>query len=67
MTGTIRVIRPDEQTRLAEIGALTALAYLSDALVDAAHPYVPALRDALSAEKNAKLTTAMNREGMKLA
>jgi hypothetical protein len=27
----------------------------------------PALRDALSAEKNAKLTTAMNREGMKLA
>jgi GNAT superfamily N-acetyltransferase len=46
MTGTIRVIEPDEQSRLAEVGALTALAYLSDALVDAAHPYVPALRDA---------------------
>jgi ribosomal protein S18 acetylase RimI-like enzyme len=46
MAGTIRVIRPDDHTRLAEIGALTALAYLSDALVDAAHPYVPALRDA---------------------
>lgn len=46
MPGTIRVIEPDDQTRLAEIGALTALAYLSDALVDVAHPYVPALRDA---------------------
>jgi len=46
MTGTIRVIQPDDQTRLSEIGALTALAYLSDALVDAAHPYIPALRDA---------------------
>jgi len=46
MTGTIRVIEPDEQSRLSEIGALTALAYLSDALVDAAHPYIPALRDA---------------------
>ena len=28
------------------LGALTALAYLSDALVDNAHPYIPALRDA---------------------
>lgn len=46
MPGTIRVIEPDDQTRLAEIGALTALAYLSDALVDVAHPYVPALKDA---------------------
>ncbi|MGC4175126.1 GNAT family N-acetyltransferase [Demequina sp.] len=46
MTGSIRVIGADEQVRLQEIGALTALAYLSDALVDAAHPYIPALRDA---------------------
>lgn len=46
MAGTIRVIPPEDQTRLAEIGALTALAYLSDALVDNAHPYIPALRDA---------------------
>jgi len=46
MAGTIRVIQADEQVRLQEIGALTALAYLSDALVDNAHPYIPALRDA---------------------
>jgi GNAT superfamily N-acetyltransferase len=64
MTGTIRVIQPDEQTRLSEIGALTALAYLSDALVDAAHPYVPALRDAHArAEKAILLAMATGERG----
>jgi len=64
MTGTIRVIQPDEQTRLAEIGELTALAYLSDALVDAAHPYMPALRDAHArAEKAILLAMADGERG----
>ena len=64
MTGTIRVIHADEQTRLAEIGELTALAYLSDALVDAAHPYVPALRDAHArAEKAILLAMADGEHG----
>ena len=55
MAGTIRVIQADEQTRLAEIGELTLLAYLSDALIDAAHPYVPQLRDAHARAENALL------------
>ncbi|MDN4471864.1 GNAT family N-acetyltransferase [Demequina zhanjiangensis] len=46
MTYTVRAVEPDETSRLAEIGALTALAYLSDGLIDQSHPYVPQLRDA---------------------
>jgi GNAT superfamily N-acetyltransferase len=64
MAGTIRVIQPDEQVRLQEIGALTALAYLSDALVDNAHPYIPALRDAHArAEKAILLAMADGERG----
>lgn len=63
MAGTIRVIEPDDQTRLAEIGALTALAYLSDALVDVAHPYVPALRDAHARAAKAILLAMADGEG----
>lgn len=46
MTELIRVVDPSEGGRLAEVGELTALAYLADGLVDAAHPYVPMLRNA---------------------
>jgi ribosomal protein S18 acetylase RimI-like enzyme len=63
MAGTIRVIEPDDQTRLAEIGALTALAYLSDALVDVAHPYLPALRDAHARAQKAILLAMADGEG----
>ncbi|MCR6712866.1 MAG: GNAT family N-acetyltransferase [Demequina sp.] len=64
MAGTIRVIQADEQVRLQEIGALTALAYLSDALVDNAHPYIPALRDAHArAEKAILLAMADGERG----
>jgi len=64
MAGTIRVIQADEQVRLQEIGALTALAYLSDALVDTAHPYIPALRDAHArAEKAILLAMADGERG----
>lgn len=63
MAGTIRVIDPEDQTRLAEIGALTALAYLSDALVDNAHPYIPALRDAHARAQKAILLAMADGEG----
>ncbi len=46
MTFLVRQVAPDETSRLAEIGALSALAYLSDGLIDQSHPYVPQLRDA---------------------
>ena len=63
MTGTIRTIRPDEQSRLAEIGELTTLAYLSDGLVDQAHPYVPQLRDAHARATHAHLLALIDGEG----
>lgn len=63
MSGTVRIIRPDEQTRLAEIGELTTLAYLSDGLVDQAHPYVPQLRDAQARAKDAILLAMLDGEG----
>lgn len=55
MTEVIRVVGPDESRRLTEIGELTALAYLADALVDAAHPYVPLLKDAHARAEHARL------------
>jgi ribosomal protein S18 acetylase RimI-like enzyme len=42
----IRVVSATEESRLAEIGELTALAYLADGILDRADPYVPRLRDA---------------------
>ena len=42
----IVTVGPHQTVRLAEIGELTALAYLADGLLDAAHPYVPELRNA---------------------
>jgi len=55
MTEMIRIIQPDEQTRLAEIGELTALAYLADGLIDSSHPYTALLRDAHSCARDAIL------------
>lgn len=55
MTEAIRVIQPDEQTRLAEIGELSALAYLADGIIDAAHPYTGLLRDAHARARDAIL------------
>ncbi len=55
MTFFVRAVAPDETSRLAEIGALTALAYLSDGLVDQSHPYVPQLRDAHTRAEDAIL------------
>jgi len=55
LTETIRVIEPSEHTRLAEIGELTALAYLADGLVDGAHPYVPQLKNAQARAEHALL------------
>ena len=55
MTSSVRPVQPDEASRLAEIGALTALAYLSDGLVDQSHPYVPQLRDAQARAEQAIL------------
>ncbi|WP_084127446.1 GNAT family N-acetyltransferase [Demequina sp. NBRC 110054] len=55
MTFLVRAVAPDENSRLAEIGALTALAYLSDGLVDQSHPYVPQLRDAQTRAEDAIL------------
>jgi GNAT superfamily N-acetyltransferase len=55
MTDVIRVVDPEESGRLAEIGELTALAYLADGLVDAAHPYVPMLRNAHARAEHAEL------------
>ncbi|MDN4478828.1 GNAT family N-acetyltransferase [Demequina lignilytica] len=52
---SIRVVAPDEKSRLQEIGELTALAYLADGLIDHAHPYVPQLRDAEARARHADL------------
>jgi ribosomal protein S18 acetylase RimI-like enzyme len=51
----IITVGPDQTMRLAEIGELTALAYLADGLVDAAHPYVPELRNAKARAEHALL------------
>jgi len=42
----VAIVTPDQTLRLAEIGELTALAYLADGLLDSADPYLPRLRDA---------------------
>jgi ribosomal protein S18 acetylase RimI-like enzyme len=55
MTEAIRIIKPDEQTRLAEIGELSALAYLADGIIDASHPYTATLRDAHARARDATL------------
>ncbi len=54
MTSILQVT-PDQTSRLAEIGELTALAYLADGLVDPAHPYVPELKDAAARAQHAIL------------
>lgn len=60
----IVAVRPDEAMRLAEVGELTALAYLADGLLDAAHPYVPHLRDAkVRAEQAILLIMADGEDG----
>ncbi len=51
----IVTVTPDQTMRLSEIGELTALAYLADGLVDAAHPFVPELRDAKARAEHAIL------------
>ena len=52
---SVRVVSPEEKSRLQEIGELTALAYLADGLIDHAHPYVPQLRDAEARARHADL------------
>lgn len=52
---SVRVVTPEEKSRLQEIGELTALAYLADGLIDHAHPYVPQLRDAEARARHADL------------
>lgn len=60
----IHVVSPDQTMRLAEIGELTALAYLADGLLDPAHPFVPHLRDAkVRAEKAILLMMADGDDG----
>jgi ribosomal protein S18 acetylase RimI-like enzyme len=55
---TICVVEPTETLRLAEIGELAALAYLSDGLLDSSDPYLPSLRDARSRAEHAILLMA---------
>jgi len=55
MPESIRVVDPTESSRITEIGELTALAYLADGLVDQAHPYLVALRDAHARAQSAQL------------
>lgn len=55
MSHHIAVVNPDDSSRLTEIGQLTALAYLSDGLVDQAHPYIPQLKDAKARAEAADL------------
>jgi len=59
---TVRVVSPEETGRLQEIGELTALAYLADGLVDAAHPYVPRLRNASERAQHAQLLAMIDGE-----
>ncbi len=51
----IVAVSPDQTMRLSEIGELTALAYLADGLLDAAHPFVPELRNAKTRAEHAIL------------
>ncbi|SEJ24696.1 GNAT family N-acetyltransferase [Demequina mangrovi] len=62
MRSAVRVISPDDKSRLQEIGELTALAYLADGLVDHAHPYLPQLRDAKARAEGADLLAMMDGE-----
>lgn len=55
MSASIHIVQPDDSVRLTEIGQLTALAYLSDGLVDQAHPYIPQLKDARARAEAADL------------
>lgn len=63
MTEMIRVIEATESGRLAEIGEMTALAYLADGLIDASHPYTRSLRDAASRAQDAILLALIDGEG----
>ncbi len=62
MAETVRIVEPHEVGRLQEIGELTALAYLADGLVDAAHPYVPQLRNASERAQHAMLLAMIDGE-----
>ena len=62
MTESIRVIGPDESTRLAEVGELSALAYLADGLIDVSHPYARLLRDAHTRARDAVLLAMVDGE-----
>ena len=55
MSELIRAVKSSESGRLAEVGELTALSYLADGLIDAAHPYVPMLRNARARAEKAQL------------
>jgi ribosomal protein S18 acetylase RimI-like enzyme len=63
MTELIREVAESEGSRISEIGELTALAYLADGLVDQAHPYLVALRDARARAKSAHLLMMSDGEG----
>jgi GNAT superfamily N-acetyltransferase len=54
------VVTPDQSTRLAEIGELTALAYLAEGFFDSADPYLPRLRDAKARAEQAVLLMAVS-------
>lgn len=54
----VLVVRPDQVSRIAEIGELSALAYLSDGLLDSSDPFVPRLRDAKARAEGAILLMA---------
>lgn len=62
MSQAIRTIEPTDTGRLAEVGELTALAYLADGLVDQAHPYIPQLRDARARAEHADLLAMLDGE-----
>lgn len=63
MSELIRVIQPTESGRLAEVGEMTALAYLADGLIDVAHPYARTLRDAQARARDAVLLGLLDGEG----
>lgn len=62
MTESIRVVDPSESGRLAEVGEITALAYLADGLIDAAHPYAKTLKDAHARAADATLLAMFDGE-----
>lgn len=59
---SIVTVSPDQQLRLAEIGELTALAYLADGVINSSHPDLPELRDALARAEHAYLLMAAEGE-----